>query len=161
MRSVRYIALAVAAALLFSLLPVGASAAPAEYDVWVNGVRLTEDNARSGVKCGMGTAVYSAEDATLTITDTAMTKIHEEIWRTDLEEACKYYDENPPKGEFVLVIEGNKKTEKETVTLEYAAELARMYMEEGDSASEAARKAAKETGFTKSDIYKAAREKEE
>ena len=90
-----------------------------------------------------------------------MTKIHEEIWRTDLEEACKYYDDNPPKGEFVLVIEGNKKTEKETVTLEYAAELARMYMEKGDSASEAAKKAAKETGFTKSDIYKAAREKEE
>ena len=48
----------------------------------------------------------------------------------------------------------------DNITLEYAAELARNYMENGDSASEAARKAAKETGFTKSEIYKAAREED-
>lgn len=85
MRSVKYIALAVAAALLVSILPIGASADPAAYDVWVNGVRLTEANAQTGVKCGMGTAVYSAEEATLTITDATMTKIHEEAFADSIQ----------------------------------------------------------------------------
>lgn len=35
-----------------------------------------------------------------------ITKIHEEVKRTTLFEAVKFYTENPPKGEFVLVIEG-------------------------------------------------------
>lgn len=35
-----------------------------------------------------------------------ITKIHEEVKRTTLFEAAKFYTENPPKGEFVLVIEG-------------------------------------------------------
>ena len=35
-----------------------------------------------------------------------ITKIHEDVKRTTLFEAVKFYTENPPKGEFVLVIEG-------------------------------------------------------
>lgn len=35
-----------------------------------------------------------------------ITKIHEEVKRTTLFEAVEFYTENPPKGEFVLVIEG-------------------------------------------------------
>ena len=35
-----------------------------------------------------------------------ITKIHEEVKRKTLFEAVKFYTENPPKGEFVLVIEG-------------------------------------------------------
>lgn len=78
MRSVRYIAWLLAAALVASLLPIGALAAPEAYDVWVNGVRLTEANAEAGVRCGPGTAVYSAEENLLTLTDAAVTRIHEE-----------------------------------------------------------------------------------
>lgn len=87
-----------------------------------------------------------------------LTKLHEEIWRTDIEEASTYYDVNSPRGEYVLVIEGTKEEKSLEMSLEDAADIARKYMEEGYSASDAAKKAAKETGFTKSDIYKAARE---
>ena len=77
MRSVRYIALIITAALLACMCPAEVFAGTVSYDVWVNGVRITENNA-AGIKCGMGTAVYSSEQSLLTITDTAMTKLHEE-----------------------------------------------------------------------------------
>lgn len=35
-----------------------------------------------------------------------LTKLHEEVRRTTLDEALAWYRENPPKGEFVLVLEG-------------------------------------------------------
>ena len=85
-----------------------------------------------------------------------LTKLHEEIWRTGLRQAKEYYDENPPRGEFVLVISGYDGPENGEITLEDAAELAADYMEEGMSASEAAKRAAKETGFSRSEIYRAA-----
>ena len=40
-----------------------------------------------------------------------ITKIHEDVKRTTLFEAVKFYTENPPKGEFVLVIEGKSYVE--------------------------------------------------
>lgn len=35
-----------------------------------------------------------------------LTKIHEEVRRTTLSQAMTYYADNPPRGEFVLVVEG-------------------------------------------------------
>ena len=35
-----------------------------------------------------------------------LSKLHEEIRRTTLGEAADYYDQNPPRGEFVLVVRG-------------------------------------------------------
>ncbi|MBE7038136.1 MAG: 16S rRNA (cytidine(1402)-2'-O)-methyltransferase [Ruminococcaceae bacterium] len=40
-----------------------------------------------------------------------LTKIYEEVNRTTLSDAVKYYTENIPKGEFVLVIEGKSREE--------------------------------------------------
>ena len=40
-----------------------------------------------------------------------ITKIHEEFRRTTLSDAIAHYEENPPRGEFVLVIEGKNKEE--------------------------------------------------
>lgn len=86
-----------------------------------------------------------------------LTKIHEEVWRTDLHTAAAHYREHEPKGEFVLVIAGREPepTEQEEYTLEEAVELAREKMESGLSTSEAAKEAAKESGLRKSDIYRA------
>ena len=84
-----------------------------------------------------------------------ITKIHEEVKRTTLSEAVEFYTENSPKGEFVLVLEGAK--EEETVkeyTLEDAVALAEEKMEEGFSASEAAKFAAAQSKFKKGDIYR-------
>ncbi len=90
-----------------------------------------------------------------------MTKLHEEIWRTTLSEAKAYYDENTPRGEYVLVLEGYSGPEETGMTIDDAAELALAYMEEGMSASDAAKRAAKETGFSRSEIYKLAGDKRE
>jgi len=83
-----------------------------------------------------------------------ITKIHEECIRTTLFEAVKYYEENAPKGEFVLVIDGAKPEEKKELTLEDAVEIAKTAMENGSSASDAAKEAAKLSGFKKGEIYK-------
>lgn len=83
-----------------------------------------------------------------------ITKIHEECIRTTLFEAVNYYEENAPKGEFVLVIDGAKPEEKKELTLEDAVALARTAMENGSSASDAAKEAAKLSGFKKGEIYK-------
>ncbi len=84
-----------------------------------------------------------------------LTKLHEEVRRTTLREACEYYEQNTPKGEFVLIIEGAKQDEEiEEITLESAAELARRLMSEGQSASGAAKEAAAVSGLKKGDIYK-------
>lgn len=90
-----------------------------------------------------------------------LTKLHEEVWRTTLEQAACYYDENPPRGEFVLVLAGEKEDVKESGTLEEAVEHALLLTEGGMSLSEAAKTAAKESGFSKSEIYKAASEVKE
>ena len=83
-----------------------------------------------------------------------ITKIHEECIRTTLFKAVEYYEENAPKGEFVLVIEGAKPEEKKELTLEDAVEIARQSVENGSSASDAAKEAAKISGFKKGEIYK-------
>lgn len=81
-----------------------------------------------------------------------ITKIHEEVIRTTLFEAAKRFEEEQLKGEIVLVIEGESETEGEA-TLKDAVTLAKGYVADGLSASFAAKKAAKETGFKKGDIY--------
>lgn len=84
-----------------------------------------------------------------------ITKIHEETIRTTLCEASQKYAEESLKGEIVLVIEGMTEAEEDGITLEQAIELAKVYMNDGIGASMAAKKAAKETGIKKGDIYKA------
>ncbi len=83
-----------------------------------------------------------------------LTKLHEEIVRTTLAAAITRYRENPPRGEFVLVIEGAAPIAEEPLTPEEAAVIARAYLQDGLSASDAAKKAAAETGVKKGDIYR-------
>lgn len=82
-----------------------------------------------------------------------LTKIHESVFKTDLENAVKYYTENTPKGEYVLIISGKSEEEK-TFSLEEAAEIAKNFLAEGSGVSAAAKKAAEITGLRKSEIYK-------
>lgn len=83
-----------------------------------------------------------------------LTKIHEEVIRTTLSEAVARYQQEPPRGEFVLVIEGARPVTEETVTPAQAADLARELVSGGLSLSEAARQAASQTGLKKGDIYR-------
>lgn len=83
-----------------------------------------------------------------------LTKIHETVFNTTLSGAVEFYTDNPPKGEFVLIIEGQKEEETELYTLEDAVALAKKLTEEGKSTSSAAKEAAEISGIKKGDIYK-------
>lgn len=82
-----------------------------------------------------------------------LTKLHEEVWRTTLGEAAKRYAASPPKGEFVLVIEGAHIQETGRLTLEQGAEQVSALLEEGISLRDAVRRIAKETSFPKNELY--------
>lgn len=85
-----------------------------------------------------------------------LTKVHEEVLRTTLAQAARQYGEGGAKGEFVLVVEGAAPAAPAPgATVEEAAALALRYAEEGVSASEAARRAAGETGLKKGQVYRA------
>ena len=84
-----------------------------------------------------------------------LTKLHEEVIRTTLSEAVERYRQQPPRGEFVLVVEGAAPVEEVAATPQQAAQLAReLINEQGLSLSEAARQAAAQTGLKKGDIYR-------
>lgn len=83
-----------------------------------------------------------------------ITKIHEEVIRTTLDDAVENYGDGSLKGEIVLVIHGAEPVSEEEFTLEKAVEYAKISVENGLSISEAAKQAAKLSGFKKGDIYR-------
>ena len=84
-----------------------------------------------------------------------ITKLHEEVIRTTLDEAVEKYADGSVKGEIVLVIKGAEKAESgDEMTFEQAVECAKRSVEDGMSVSEAAKQAAKLSGFKKGEIYK-------
>lgn len=82
-----------------------------------------------------------------------ITKIHEEVIRTTLSDAAEKYSDGSLKGEIVIIVEGAKE-EKHKTTVEEAVALALRIEKDGASRSDAAKQAAKQTGFKKGDIYK-------
>ena len=85
-----------------------------------------------------------------------LTKLHEEVVRTTLGEAAKLYEAEPPRGEFVLVIEGAPEQTEERPTAEAALERVKYYRSEGRSLKEAAKLAAADTGYSKNELYELA-----
>ena len=83
-----------------------------------------------------------------------LTKIHEEVVRTTLDEAIARYTADAPRGEFVLVVGGAPIEERERMTPDEAVHIAARYVEDGMSVSEAAKRAAAESGCKKGDIYR-------
>ena len=82
-----------------------------------------------------------------------LTKFHEEVVRTTLGEAVARYTENPPKGEFVLIVAGAQPEEKEAPTETDAAARVAQLMQEGLSRKDAVKQAAKELGLPKNVVY--------
>ena len=85
-----------------------------------------------------------------------LTKLHEEVVRTTLGEAIAKYTENPPKGEFVLVIAGAPEQEKEVPTEMDAAARVAALMAEGLSRKDAIKQTAIELELPKNVVYDAA-----
>lgn len=83
-----------------------------------------------------------------------ITKIHEEVIKSTLSEASAKYSKEAIKGELVLIVKGADPEKKEQMTVEEAAEYAMKLVGKGESKTQAAKLAAKESGLKKGDIYK-------
>ena len=85
-----------------------------------------------------------------------LTKLHEEVVRTTLGGAIEKYTENPPKGEFVLVLAGAPEAAKEEASADDAAARVAQLMAEGLSRKDAIKQTAKELDLPKNVVYDAA-----
>ena len=88
-----------------------------------------------------------------------LTKLHENVFLTNFEEALSHYEENEPRGEYVLVIEGKKieelKREKEASFQEMDInEHMKLYMDKGMDKKEAMKAVAVDRGIPKREVYK-------
>ena len=87
-----------------------------------------------------------------------LTKRYETVFPTRIEEAIVYYEENEPKGECVLVVEGKSfaeiKQEKEKSFEDMDLnEHMEMYLSQGMTKKEAMKAVANDRGLSKRDIY--------
>ena len=82
-----------------------------------------------------------------------LSKLHEEVRRTTLGEAAEWYRCNPPKGEFVLVLEGATLAPEAGCSLEEGLALVSALRASGCSLRDAVRQAAQETGLPKNELY--------
>ena len=89
-----------------------------------------------------------------------LTKLHEEVRRTTLGEAAAYYRENPPRGEFVLVVAGAQPREEAAVTLDEGVGQVLALKSQGIRLKDAAREVAEHTGLSKNELYAAALERQ-
>ena len=89
-----------------------------------------------------------------------LTKLHEEVRRTTLGEAVTWYAENPPRGEFVLVVEGAPEQAAEELTMEDGLARVAALRSAGSSLRDAVKQTAKETGLPKNELYALALEQD-
>ena len=85
-----------------------------------------------------------------------LTKLHEEVIRTTLAGAIELYRQQPPKGEYVLVVAGATPAEKPVATAEDAASRVNTLVAEGMSRKDAIKQTAKELDLPKNVVYEAA-----
>lgn len=86
-----------------------------------------------------------------------MTKINEQVLHTTLTRAVEYYEENEPRGEYVLVVAGATKEEikKDAFFADMTVrEHVEFYINSGMSKMDAMKAAARDRGVSKGDIYK-------
>lgn len=86
-----------------------------------------------------------------------LTKLHEETLRTDLAGALEHFSKTPPKGEFVLVIDGAPEEKTET-GIEEALRMVEDFRLEGLSRKAACKKVASVTDFGAKELYDASLE---
>ncbi len=95
-----------------------------------------------------------------------LTKRYENVFNTTIEDAISYYEENEPRGEFVLVIEGKtfaeikKESQEEFLTISIGEHMER-YLSQGMDKKQAMKQVAKDRGISKRDVYQALLDEEE
>ena len=88
-----------------------------------------------------------------------LTKLHEEIYRGNLEEAICYFNDNSPKGEFVLVLEGKSLEEIRNENIAKWEDMSIKdhiiyFINEGMSKKDAIKQVSKDRDLPKSEVYK-------
>ena len=89
-----------------------------------------------------------------------LTKLHEEILRLSMQDACDHYKDRDPRGEYVLVIEGMSREEiaaakqREFKDMSISEHVA-MYEGQGFDRKEAMKRTAADRGMAKRDVYNA------
>ncbi len=89
-----------------------------------------------------------------------LTKKHETVFDTTLSQALSYYEANEPRGECVIVLAGRSRAELEREAqanwsgVELSAHV-RMYEEQGLDRKEAMKRAAKDRGMSRREVYAA------
>jgi 16S rRNA (cytidine1402-2'-O)-methyltransferase len=82
-----------------------------------------------------------------------LTKLHEEIFRGSMSQAQEHFIENPPRGEFTLIIAGNtvqpERWTEERLTTELKTQLTR-----GEPTSQVAIRLADPSGWSRREIYR-------
>ncbi len=87
-----------------------------------------------------------------------LTKRHEEVYRTTLEEALARYQLETPRGEFVLVVEGGSPLEEAVPTMEEGVAEVQTRIAQGDSLRDACKDVAISFGLSKNQLYRLAKE---
>ena len=85
-----------------------------------------------------------------------LTKLHEEVLRMTLDEAVKYYNENSPRGEYVLIISGADEIGEEKDEWWNGLEIKEhvdKYISQGMDNKEAIKAAAKDRNIPKREVY--------
>ena len=82
-----------------------------------------------------------------------LSKLHEEVRRTTLEEAARWYKDNQPKGEFVLVVRGAEPAPEQEATLEDGLARVEVLRGQGASLKDAVKQAARELDLSKNELY--------
>lgn len=85
-----------------------------------------------------------------------LTKLHEDTMRTTLGDAVAYYDQNEPRGEYVLVVAGRAANDAPALTLAEGVERVLALRAEGMKMKEAVRVTADDTGLNRNELYQAA-----
>ncbi|SHK17192.1 16S rRNA (cytidine(1402)-2'-O)-methyltransferase [Paramaledivibacter caminithermalis] len=85
-----------------------------------------------------------------------LTKKYEEIIRGKISDIINHFKDNPPKGEFVLLIEGSNIDESKEISFEDFSieDHIVLYMNKGLSKKEAIKKVAKERNIPKKEVYR-------
>lgn len=93
-----------------------------------------------------------------------LTKLHEETLRMTLAEAAAYFDVHPPRGEFVLIVEGAPDApvteQDEAVRLAAAAEEVRRRIEGGQTRKDAVKAVSAACGVKRNALYRYVLEQE-
>ena len=86
-----------------------------------------------------------------------LTKLNEDIMRTTLDGAVAYYEENSPRGEYVLVVEGSAEgtevSKKDDLCSLSVEDHVKHYISSGLSKKDAIKAVAKDRGVAKNEIY--------